>query len=337
MTQDTTGFSALQDLGSGRVPAPQPEFRIVGDVWNFSYTFVERDGSPTALNGLTPGADVVVAPGVVPTPLSVVGISGNTVKYTLRDSTGFSDWSPLSHSVVRIRFFVVDSQGGRTTYGIRQIVPFRSEFDDLSVLPEGDSVLTSAGPVGAKGDPGIASSQQAIDDAIAGAIRDQLPTLKGDVGDSAYQVAVDLGFQGTRAQWLASLVGAPGKDSKVPGPPGLDSTVPGPAGKDSTIPGPPGLDSTVPGPPGLTAYQVALVQGFVGSPSDFLRSLLSVTLSQLATMLPAVLEALPASPPQDGGPWVDENGLVRLSQGSQQDYVGVLVRDLSVPGSSWLI
>ena len=64
----------------------------------------------------------------------------------------------------------------------------------------------------------------------------------GPAGASAYQVAVDNGFVGTQAQWLASLQGAKGD----PGDPGADSTVPGPQGP----PGPPGADSTVPGPQG---------------------------------------------------------------------------------------
>jgi len=58
----------------------------------------------------------------------------------------------------------------------------------------------------------------------------------GADGKSAYQVAVDNGFTGTEAQWLASLKGeaggpgAPGKDGD-PGAPGKDGA-PGPAGKD---------------------------------------------------------------------------------------------------------
>ena len=34
----------------------------------------------------------------------------------------------------------------------------------------------------------------------------------GPAGKSAYQIAVDLGFQGTQVQWIASLKGAPGED-----------------------------------------------------------------------------------------------------------------------------
>lgn len=70
----------------------------------------------------------------------------------------------------------------------------------------------------------------------------------GEPGKSAYQVAVDNGFIGTEAQWLASLVGAdgpqglPGQDGAT-GPKG-DQGDQGPAGADGAAgpQGPPGED-----------------------------------------------------------------------------------------------
>jgi hypothetical protein len=85
--------------------------------------------------------------------------------------------------------------------------------------------------------------------------------VQGDSGLSAYEVAIENGFDGTEQEWLDSLVGPKG-DTGDTGPAGADSTVPGPegpqgpAGADSTVPGPqgpqgePGADSTVPGPEG---------------------------------------------------------------------------------------
>jgi hypothetical protein len=102
------------------------------------------------------------------------------------------------------------------------------------------------------------------------------PGETGPAGQSAYQLALNSGYVGSQAAWLASLVGPPGPQ----GDPGADSTVPGPQGPpgetgpegpsgpqgaDSTVPGPqgppgetgppgpqgdPGADSTVPGPEG---------------------------------------------------------------------------------------
>lgn len=73
----------------------------------------------------------------------------------------------------------------------------------------------------------------------------------GADGLSAYQIALQNGFVGTEAQWLASLVGADGAD-------GLD-------GQDGAN----GAD----GADGLSAYQVALTNGFVGSEAEWLASL----------------------------------------------------------------
>lgn len=64
---------------------------------------------------------------------------------------------------------------------------------------------------------------------------------QGEQGYSAYEIAVQNGYQGTEEEWLESLHGqdgADGEDSTVPGPPG-------PAGKD----GEPGKDGA-PGPQG---------------------------------------------------------------------------------------
>lgn len=73
----------------------------------------------------------------------------------------------------------------------------------------------------------------------------------GDAGLSAYEVAVQDGFVGGEAAWLASLVG--------------DS---GPAGEQG-IPGPVGGV----GPAGDSAYTVAVQNGFVGNQAAWLASL----------------------------------------------------------------
>jgi len=61
-------------------------------------------------------------------------------------------------------------------------------------------------------------------------------------GDSAYQVAVNNGFVGTEAEWLASLEGSDG----VNGEDGAD---------------------------GASAYAIALANGFVGTQAEWLASL----------------------------------------------------------------
>jgi hypothetical protein len=74
------------------------------------------------------------------------------------------------------------------------------------------------------------------------------PGPQGPAGKSAYQVAVDGGFVGTEAEWLASLVGPAGAPG-TPGAPGAKGD-PGAQGE----PGVPGADG-VPGQPGADGAQ----------------------------------------------------------------------------------
>lgn len=76
----------------------------------------------------------------------------------------------------------------------------------------------------------------------------------GPPGKSAYQIALEEGFVGDEATWLASLQGPPGLD----GDDGTDGTD-GTDGND--------------GLPGKSAYQVALDNGFVGTEAAWLASL----------------------------------------------------------------
>lgn len=82
----------------------------------------------------------------------------------------------------------------------------------------------------------------------------------GDAGASAYDAAVAAGFEGTEADWLASLRGADGE----PGPAGPA----GPAGAD----GAPGAAGPA-GAAGLSAYQIAVANGFAGTQVQWLASL----------------------------------------------------------------
>lgn len=84
------------------------------------------------------------------------------------------------------------------------------------------------GPAGASGSPG----------------KDGAPGPAGADGESAYQIAVDNGFEGTEEDWLASLHGADGG--------------PGPAGAD-------GAD----GADGKSAYQYAVDGGYTGTEEEF--------------------------------------------------------------------
>ena len=116
--------------------------------------------------------------------------------------------------------------------------------------------IEAEGVKGDKGDPGDPGA----------------PGEPGDPGPSAYEVAVLNGFVGTQAAWIVSLKGVKGDkgdagDDGLPGTPGL----PGAKGD----PGDPGSDGSdgAPGDDGPSAYEVAVLNGFVGTQSAWLASL----------------------------------------------------------------
>ncbi len=89
-------------------------------------------------------------------------------------------------------------------------------------------------------------------------------------GKSAYELAVEKGYQGTLEQWLASLVGeagAPGKDG-TDGKDGADGKdgVDGEDGKDGAD-GKDGLN-------GKSAYELAVENGYTGTLTEWLESLI---------------------------------------------------------------
>lgn len=85
----------------------------------------------------------------------------------------------------------------------------------------------------------------------------------GADGLSAYEVAQENGFTGTKAQWLASLVGPRG-DTGATGPAGPT----GPAGADGAA-GSPGAN----GANGASAYEIAVANGYSGTETQWLASL----------------------------------------------------------------
>lgn len=88
-------------------------------------------------------------------------------------------------------------------------------------------------PKGDKGDPGASAYEIAVAGGYEGTEAEWLASLKGEPGASAYKIAVAGGYNGTEAEWLASLIGATG----------------------------------------LSAYELAVLNGFIGTVDDWLESL----------------------------------------------------------------
>ena len=138
------------------------------------------------------------------------------------------------------------------------------------------SLIGQRGPEGQQGPTGQSAYEIALMSGFVGTQNDWLNSLKGlkgDTGDigpvgpqgpqgnpgkSSYQHAVDSGFTGTQAEWLQSLTGPIGPQ----GPQGTS----GPQGPQGSI-GPQGS-------PGKTSYQHALDNGFVGTETQWLASLI---------------------------------------------------------------
>lgn len=125
----------------------------------------------------------------------------------------------------------------------------------------------------------------------------QVDALRGMDGASAYQVAQQLGFVGTAAAWLASLVGAAGASAYE---------LARGAGYGGTLTQ--WLASLI-GATGLSAFEVAKAAGFVGTQAQWLASLKgkdagaflgTLTVGQTATVVIAagvrrVLVSIPAT------------------------------------------
>ncbi|TPW26087.1 collagen-like domain-containing protein, partial [Pararhizobium mangrovi] len=129
-------------------------------------------------------------------------------------------------------------------------------LNDGSTLDAG-KVVGPAGATGPKGEQGAEGPK--------GPTGDAGPTGKtGSAGQSAYEIAIDEGFTGTEGDWLETLVGPQGEQ----GDPGNQ----GPMGPE----GPTGLAGAKgdQGPEGASAFAIAQSDGFAGTETNWLDSLI---------------------------------------------------------------
>ncbi|HFL2415210.1 TPA: BppU family phage baseplate upper protein [Clostridioides difficile] len=118
-------------------------------------------------------------------------------------------------------------------------------------LGDTDTGKSSIGKTGSKGDTGKSAYEIALEDGFVGSKEDWLLSLKGNKGDkgdvgnegkTAYDVALEEGFVGTKEDWLNSLKGNKG-------------------------------DIGITGTNGDSAYEIALKSGFSGNSEEWLISL----------------------------------------------------------------
>lgn len=112
-----------------------------------------------------------------------------------------------------------------------------------------------------RGPRGYSAYEIAVQDGYEGTEEEWLASLVGPAGESAYQLAVDQGYEGTLPEWLASLHGADGDSAyQIAVEEGFVGT------KAQWL-------ASLVGPQGLSAYQVAVVNGYQGTVSEWLASL----------------------------------------------------------------
>lgn len=122
---------------------------------------------------------------------------------------------------------------------------------------------------------GKSAYEIAVENGFEGTVEEWLESLVGEDGKSAYEIAVASGYTGTEEEWLASLVGATGEA----GQDGAD----GKSAYDLAVEN--GYTGTVQewlaslagdgknGADGKSAYEIAVANGYVGTEVEWLRSL----------------------------------------------------------------
>ena len=91
----------------------------------------------------------------------------------------------------------------------------------LNVTPRQTVSLKVSQGGGSKGKDGKSAYEIAVEHGYQGTEEQWLESLKGADGKSAYEIAVEHGYVGTEEQWLASLKGIKG-DKGDKGDPGQD-------------------------------------------------------------------------------------------------------------------
>ena len=95
---------------------------------------------------------------------------------------------------------------------------------EITLTPPPTVTITPGGAPGPAGPQGKSAYESAVDEGFDGAESEWVSSLNGENGEdgndgtSAYGVAVENGFAGTESEWLASLQGPPGDPGEDGGP-----------------------------------------------------------------------------------------------------------------------
>lgn len=242
---------------------------LTASVWaqapqKMSYQAVIRNGSNTLIVSTPVGMKISVLQGTSTGTAVYVETHTTTTNANGLVSVEMGNGTVVSGAFNTINwangpYFIkteTDPTGG-TNYTIAGISQFLSVPYALFSANGTPGATGAQGPIGLTGPQGIQG--------IAGT-----NGVNGAEGANAYQIAVINGYGGTETQWLVSLQGATGPQ--------------GPAGDDGVngINGVNGTDGTngtngVNGAQGLSAYQIAVINGYGGTETQWLLSLQGAT------------------------------------------------------------
>jgi DNA-binding CsgD family transcriptional regulator len=209
------------------------------------------------------------------------------VRAELRLYSEDSIYAPLYFTFVSLKSIDTDGETAHNYIDMLQRTLERAK-ELLGDIPKIEGVLSAQSDlpaIGKQGDAYIVKEENDVGNiyvwdngawALAG-----VTGLKGDAGESAYNLAIDAGFDGSLEEWLESLKGATG-DEGATGPEGPEG-IQGPRGPDG-IQGSQGIQGVqgaqgergIPGTPGAdgkSAYSVAVEEGFAGDVDAWLASL----------------------------------------------------------------
>ena len=111
---------------------------------------------------------------------------------------------------------------------------------------------------------GLSAYELAVQEGFEGTLEEWLESLKGADGKSAYEIAREKGYQGTEQEWLESLVGQPGAEGKSAYQLAKDN------GFEGTVDE--WLESLY-GENGKSAYELAVQEGFEGTLAEWVKQL----------------------------------------------------------------
>ena len=226
--ESVTIFDVITNTSSLAIPVNTSNKPLYNTTYEVSYYGIFKGKQLNAINIGNPNGQVQ--------GISINIIEQGKIKFTVNTNTA------IQNLVTDFTFNFSYSTDGKL-YETSKQISLALAAQGADGQPGKDGENGAPGQDGKDGDPGKSAYELWLDAGNTGTEEDYLNSLKGkdgedgkegpqgpqgepgkdgqdgDIGKSAYQVAVDKGFEGTEEEWLQSLIGEDGKDGQ-PGAPG---------------------------------------------------------------------------------------------------------------------